>query len=348
MEWIEGGMLRGQRCCAHDLKTSIVSRNITAAVYSTPPPCPPSAVSSSATSVSTVSTVSSLPPVKEPEKALAGNGKSEDWTRLQFCNNWEISHRSVWESNLYTTYFDHLEKAGDFFYERWGDAPVHSYACISGKYLLRTSATLAPQHQHRHLHPQWCLHHLLCTAPLLRAPRHRMGPVDAAREAAGTPTLHPLPHSRPSYALPDGASGPHVCWGLHGSVGHYDMWAPLEKPLPLAHLPPLPHSHAPPTRFLWAPTTSEKPRLHTPPAHFPYPAPAHSWKPLIATAATGLPLGMLRFLCDTWTPPEKLSPPAHTIRTPYPTPAPPMRSQVPVAYSTTCISPWLLAIECDP
>ncbi|KIJ49903.1 glycosyltransferase family 15 protein [Sphaerobolus stellatus SS14] len=64
---------------------------------------------------------------KEPEKALAGNGKSEDWTRLQFYNNWEISHRSVWESNLYTAYFDHLEKAGGFFYERWGDAPVHSY-----------------------------------------------------------------------------------------------------------------------------------------------------------------------------------------------------------------------------
>ena len=23
-------------------------------------------------------------------------------------------------------YFDHLDKAGGFYYERWGDAPVHS------------------------------------------------------------------------------------------------------------------------------------------------------------------------------------------------------------------------------
>jgi alpha 1,2-mannosyltransferase len=26
------------------------------------------------------------------------------------------------------TYFDYLDKAGGFFYERWGDAPVHSIA----------------------------------------------------------------------------------------------------------------------------------------------------------------------------------------------------------------------------
>lgn len=25
-------------------------------------------------------------------------------------------------------YFEHLDKAGGFFYERWGDAPVHSIA----------------------------------------------------------------------------------------------------------------------------------------------------------------------------------------------------------------------------
>lgn len=25
-------------------------------------------------------------------------------------------------------YFEHLDKAGGFYYERWGDAPVHSIA----------------------------------------------------------------------------------------------------------------------------------------------------------------------------------------------------------------------------
>lgn len=32
----------------------------------------------------------------------------------------------LWRSDAYLSFFDHLDKAGGFFYERWGDAPVHS------------------------------------------------------------------------------------------------------------------------------------------------------------------------------------------------------------------------------
>ncbi|KDR70699.1 hypothetical protein GALMADRAFT_103088 [Galerina marginata CBS 339.88] len=60
-------------------------------------------------------------------KAIAGTANSDDWTRASMYNNFEISHRSVWESQLYTKFFEHLDGAGGFFYERWGDAPVHSY-----------------------------------------------------------------------------------------------------------------------------------------------------------------------------------------------------------------------------
>lgn len=35
---------------------------------------------------------------------------------------------SFWRSDIYQQYFDHLDKSGGFFYERWGDAPVHSIA----------------------------------------------------------------------------------------------------------------------------------------------------------------------------------------------------------------------------
>lgn len=61
-------------------------------------------------------------------------------------NNFEISHRSVWESDIYTRFFNFLDQAGGeylfcfgavqtadrrhypgFFYERWGDSPVHSF-----------------------------------------------------------------------------------------------------------------------------------------------------------------------------------------------------------------------------
>jgi hypothetical protein len=31
-----------------------------------------------------------------------------------------------WRREAYDAYFNYLDRAGGFFYERWGDAPVHS------------------------------------------------------------------------------------------------------------------------------------------------------------------------------------------------------------------------------
>ncbi|KAF8646951.1 hypothetical protein AX16_007042 [Volvariella volvacea WC 439] len=64
---------------------------------------------------------------KDVDKALRGEATSKDWTIAIMYNNFEISHRSIWESPLYQAFFDYLDKAGGFFYERWGDAPVHSF-----------------------------------------------------------------------------------------------------------------------------------------------------------------------------------------------------------------------------
>ncbi|KAF9465878.1 nucleotide-diphospho-sugar transferase [Collybia nuda] len=67
---------------------------------------------------------------KGPEgaaKALQGTAESDDWSGMTFYNNFEISHRSIWESPAYTKLFEALDKAGGFFYERWSDAPIHSY-----------------------------------------------------------------------------------------------------------------------------------------------------------------------------------------------------------------------------
>ena len=33
---------------------------------------------------------------------------------------------NFWRSQAYTDFFQHLDQAGGFYYERWGDAPVHS------------------------------------------------------------------------------------------------------------------------------------------------------------------------------------------------------------------------------
>merc|ERR1712007_284326 len=45
-----------------------------------------------------------------------------------FWSNFEIGKLDFWGSDAYLAYFDYLDKAGGFFYERWGDAPVHSIA----------------------------------------------------------------------------------------------------------------------------------------------------------------------------------------------------------------------------
>lgn len=50
------------------------------------------------------------------------------YTLCHFWSNFEIVDLSLYRSEAYQSYFDHLDRAGGFFYERWGDAPVHSIA----------------------------------------------------------------------------------------------------------------------------------------------------------------------------------------------------------------------------
>ena len=45
-----------------------------------------------------------------------------------FWSNFEIASFSLFRSKEYKSFFEHLDNAGGFFYERWGDAPIHSIA----------------------------------------------------------------------------------------------------------------------------------------------------------------------------------------------------------------------------
>ena len=45
-----------------------------------------------------------------------------------FWSNFEIADFRFFRGQQYTDYFDLLDRSGGFFYERWGDAPVHSIA----------------------------------------------------------------------------------------------------------------------------------------------------------------------------------------------------------------------------
>ena len=54
--------------------------------------------------------------------------KANGYSTCHFWSNFEIADMSFWRSEAYEKYFDHLDRAGGFFYERWGDAPVHTIA----------------------------------------------------------------------------------------------------------------------------------------------------------------------------------------------------------------------------
>lgn len=50
------------------------------------------------------------------------------YSGCHFWSNFEVGSLEFWRSEAYTKYFDYLDQNGGFFYERWGDAPVHSIA----------------------------------------------------------------------------------------------------------------------------------------------------------------------------------------------------------------------------
>ncbi|KAJ3267550.1 alpha 1,2-mannosyltransferase 2.4.1 [Borealophlyctis nickersoniae] len=54
--------------------------------------------------------------------------KKDDYNGVHFWSNFEIADLEFFRSKDYIDYFNYLDKAGGFFYERWGDAPIHSLA----------------------------------------------------------------------------------------------------------------------------------------------------------------------------------------------------------------------------
>lgn len=53
---------------------------------------------------------------------------SKSYNLCHFWSNFEIASTEFFKSPVYETYFDFLDHKGGFFYERWGDAPVHTLA----------------------------------------------------------------------------------------------------------------------------------------------------------------------------------------------------------------------------
>lgn len=59
-------------------------------------------------------------------KFISDDGDS--FNKCHFWSNFEIADLDFWRSPAYTAFFEYLDSKGGFYYERWGDAPVHSLA----------------------------------------------------------------------------------------------------------------------------------------------------------------------------------------------------------------------------
>ncbi|ORZ14069.1 nucleotide-diphospho-sugar transferase [Absidia repens] len=72
--------------------------------------------------------VKQLPQVKDSLWNFVAGDNGEAYNSCHFWTNFEIASLDLWRSNEYLKFFNYLDRSGGFFYERWGDAPVHSIA----------------------------------------------------------------------------------------------------------------------------------------------------------------------------------------------------------------------------
>ncbi|MCP8717454.1 MAG: hypothetical protein M5E90_08535 [Asgard group archaeon] len=63
-----------------------------------------------------------LEDLQNPKKNQVANG----YSTCHFWSNFEIGDMDFFRSEAYNNWFKYLDSTGKFYYERWGDAPVHS------------------------------------------------------------------------------------------------------------------------------------------------------------------------------------------------------------------------------
>ncbi|KJZ79966.1 Alpha-1,2 mannosyltransferase KTR1 [Hirsutella minnesotensis 3608] len=65
---------------------------------------------------------------KDNSMGFLSDDGGETYNNCHFWSNFEIGDLNWLRSKAYLDFFDSLDRDGGFFYERWGDAPVHSIA----------------------------------------------------------------------------------------------------------------------------------------------------------------------------------------------------------------------------
>ncbi|KAJ3877618.1 glycosyltransferase family 15 protein [Lentinula edodes] len=66
--------------------------------------------------------------VNDNAKEFLSSDGGNTYNMCHFWSNFEIADMDFWRSDAYQAFFKFLDAEGGFYYERWGDAPVHSIA----------------------------------------------------------------------------------------------------------------------------------------------------------------------------------------------------------------------------
>ncbi|KAJ7648364.1 glycosyltransferase family 15 protein [Mycena polygramma] len=68
------------------------------------------------------------PELIEPDNALGflSDDGGMTYNDCFFWSNFEIGDLELWRGEAYMKFFEYLDSTGGFYYERWGDGPVHS------------------------------------------------------------------------------------------------------------------------------------------------------------------------------------------------------------------------------
>lgn len=65
---------------------------------------------------------------KDNSLGFMSSNNGDSYNLCHFWSNFEIADMEFWRGPAYTAFFEYLDQQGGFYYERWGDAPVHSIA----------------------------------------------------------------------------------------------------------------------------------------------------------------------------------------------------------------------------
>ncbi|EFN54565.1 hypothetical protein CHLNCDRAFT_10179, partial [Chlorella variabilis] len=68
---------------------------------------------------------------QQRQRVLASPYGRSRFTGCHFWSNFEVGRLSFFRSKAYRSFFAHLDAGTGFFYERWGDAPVHTLAAAA-------------------------------------------------------------------------------------------------------------------------------------------------------------------------------------------------------------------------